>query len=74
MSPRLSWRQLLAAFRRARARRLRRAVARLEDKPRLAQELLESLSPTVLFDAGYLRRRVVVRRRVAYARIRTLRG
>lgn len=71
MSPRLYWRRLLAACRRQRARRHQRALARLPDRPQLATELLETLTPHVLFEAGYLRRRVVRRRRFAYARIRS---
>ena len=73
MSPRLFWRRLVAACRRERARRMRRAVAQIADKPKLAQELLETLTPHVLFEAGHLRRRVVRRRRAAYARIRPVR-
>jgi hypothetical protein len=73
MSPHLFWRRLIAACRRERARRVRRAVAPLADKPKLARELLETLAPQVLSEAGYLRRRVVRRRRVAYARIRLVR-
>jgi hypothetical protein len=70
MSPHQFWRRLVAAVRRERARRIQRAIARGDAKPQLAQELLETLSPEVLMGAGRLRRRVVYRRRVAYARLR----
>ncbi len=69
-SPHVFWRRLVAACRRERARRIQRAIARVGDKPQLANELLETLSPGVLFEAGHLRRRRVYRRRVTYARIR----
>ena len=73
MSPHQFWRRLVAACRRERARRIKRAVDRVGNKPQLAHELLETLSPGVLFEAGHLRRRRIYRRRVAYARIRPVR-
>ena len=71
MSPRIYWRRLLVAYRRQRARRRSRALAAAMDKPQLAAELLETLAPQVLFEAGHLRRRTVRRRRFAYARFRS---
>jgi hypothetical protein len=65
---------MAAAVRRQRARRVSRAIAPLADKPKLAQELLDTLAPTVLFEARHLRRRVVRRRRFTYLRIRSSRG
>ncbi len=73
MSPRLYWRRLVAACRRERARRVRRAVGRLDGRSRLAADLLETLSPMVLFESGHLRRRQIYRRRVAYVRPRQAR-
>jgi hypothetical protein len=59
MKPDLYWRRLVDAYRR---RRVRRLTASLADKSQLAAELLETLSPGVLYASGHLRRRVVRRR------------
>jgi hypothetical protein len=72
MSPRMFWRRLILACRRERTGWRARPVGNpLIDKPRLAADLIESVSPSVLFEAGYLRRRRV--RRVRYLRARGLR-
>jgi hypothetical protein len=65
----LFWRRLVSAYRRQRARRLA-AAASPQEKARLADDLLETLSPSVLVATGYLRHRRVYRRRVSYARLR----
>jgi hypothetical protein len=70
MRSELFWRRLVLAYRRQRARRLASAVSP-EEKARLANDLLETVSPGLLFATGYLRRRRVYRRRMSYARLRT---
>jgi hypothetical protein len=64
LSPRLLWR-LMAIWRRQRWH-----LAPRRDRAGLAKELLETVSPSVLFSAGYLRYRGVYRRRIRYARLR----
>jgi len=59
------WRRLAALWRQARA-----PLAPLRDRSMLANELLETLSPAVLFSTGHLRYRRIQRRRVRYARLR----
>ncbi|MBV8169772.1 MAG: hypothetical protein JO021_23505 [Alphaproteobacteria bacterium] len=63
----LFWRRLVSAYRRQRQRR----AASPEEKAKLAGDLLDTLSPSVLLATGYLRHRRVMRRRVTYARLRT---
>jgi len=65
----LFWRRLVSAYRRQRQRRL--AAASPEEKAKLADDLLETLSPGVLMATGYLRHRRIYRRRVAVTRLRT---
>jgi hypothetical protein len=65
----LFWRRLVSAYRRQRLRRLA-STASPEERARLADDLLETLSPSVLFATGYLRHRRVYRRRVSCARLR----
>lgn len=60
----LYWRRLVDAYRR---RQARRATATRVAKAQLADDLLDTLSPSVLMTTGYLRRRRVVRR---YVRVR----
>jgi len=60
MSPHLLWRRLIAPWRHQRSSR-----APLRDRAALADELLETLSPSILFSAGYGRDR-----RVRHARLR----
>jgi len=64
MSLRSSWQRVLGVLRRD-----RRA-----SKARLAEELLATLSPMTLFDAGYPAHRLVrvQRRRIRYARLRSV--
>ena len=72
MSPRALWRQLIRVCRRERARWLAPCIdSPLDDRPRLAGELLESVGPSVLHETGFLRRRRV--RRIRYVRVRGLR-
>jgi len=74
MSPRRLWRRMVALWRRRPA-----LPVPLCDQPDvlpprgrvdLANELLETVSPSILFSAGHLRYRRVHRRRVRYARLR----
>lgn len=72
MSPHVFWRRLVLACRRERARWRARPLGNpMIDRSRLAGELLKSVSPRVLVEAGYLRRRRV--RRMRYLRARGLR-
>jgi len=72
MSPGALWRRLIRVCRRERARwPAPRFASPLDDRPRLAGELLESVSPSVLHETGFLRRRRV--RRMRYVRVRGLR-
>ena len=67
MRPDLYWKRLVAAYRR---RRARQATATRLEKAQLADDLLDTLNPSVLFATGYLRRRRIYRRRVVYTRVR----
>lgn len=69
MRPDLYWKRLVAAYRRRRARQS--TVIRLE-KAQLADELLDTLNPSVLLATGYLRRRRVYRRRITTTRVRPI--
>lgn len=74
MSPRRLWRRLLAIWPHKRAplvpfhESADRGPA--GDRAALANDLLETLNPQILFSAGHLRYRRVYRRRIRYARLR----
>jgi hypothetical protein len=65
----LFWRRLVSAYRRQRLRGLG-STASPAEKARLADDLLDTLSPSVLYATGYLRHRRVYRRRIAVTRLR----